>query len=190
MDIINLDIPDVKILKPVRHKDQRGFFSEIFSQPTLQAAGLQLDIAQENFAFSIQQNTIRGLHYQTPPYAQDKLIQVVRGAIFDVALDLRNGSPWFGQFVGAEISADNWNQILVPAGFAHGLCTLEPNTAVIYKVTAPYSPDHEGGICWNDPDLQIPWPISPQDALLSDRDQSLPRLSELDSPFEYAKVTL
>jgi dTDP-4-dehydrorhamnose 3,5-epimerase len=189
MDIISLDIPDVKILKPVRHNDQRGFFSEIFSQSTLKAAGLQLDIAQENFAFSIQKNTIRGLHYQAPPYAQDKLIQVVRGAIYDVALDLRNGSPWFGQFVGAEISADNWNQILVPAGFAHGLCTLEPNTAVIYKVTAPYSPDHEEGIRWNDPDLQIPWPISPQDALLSDRDQSLPHLSELDSPFDYAKVT-
>ena len=115
MDIINLDIPDVKILQPVQHKDQRGFFSEIFSQPKLQANGLQLEIVQENFAFSVQRNTVRGLHYQAPPYAQDKLIQVVRGAIFDVALDLRNGSPWFGQFVSAEISAENWNQILIPS---------------------------------------------------------------------------
>ena len=188
MDIINLDIPDVKVLKPVRHKDRRGFFSEIFSQPTLAAAGLMLDIVQENFAFSIQPNTIRGLHFQAPPYAQDKLIQVVRGAIFDVALDLRMGSPWFGQYVSAEISADNWNQILVPAGFAHGLCTLEPNTAVIYKVTTPYSPEHEGGIRWDDPDLQIPWPTDPKHALLSDKDKSLPFLAEFKSPFEFAEV--
>ena len=188
MNIINLDIPDVKILKPARHKDQRGFFSEVYSRPTLSAAGLELEVVQENFAFSVQQNTVRGLHYQAAPYAQDKLIQVVRGAIFDVAVDLRRGSPWFGQYVSAEISADNWHQILVPVGFAHGLCTLEPDTAVIYKVTAPYSPEHEGGVRWDDPDLNIPWPVNAQDAVLSDRDQALPFLAELDTPFEFAKV--
>jgi dTDP-4-dehydrorhamnose 3,5-epimerase len=185
MDIINLDIPDVKILRPVQHKDQRGFFSEIYSQPTLAAAGIELGIVQENYAFSAEANTVRGFHYQAPPLAQDKLVQVVRGAILDIALDLRRGSPWYGQYVSAEISADNWNQILIPVGFAHGLCTLEPNTAVIYKVTAPYSPEHEGGIRWNDPDLQIPWPVNSQDALLSGRDQALPFLAELDTPFEY-----
>jgi len=185
MDITNLDIPDVKILKPVQHKDHRGFFSEIFSQPTLAAAGLKLEVVQENFALSAEQNTIRGLHFQAPPYAQDKLIQVVSGAIFDVALDMRRGSPWFGQCVGAELSADNWNQILIPAGFAHGLCTLEPDTAVLYKVTAPYSREHEGGVLWNDPALEIPWPVQERDAILSDRDQIMPLLSELETPFEY-----
>ena len=186
MEILNLDIPDVKILKPVQHKDQRGFFSEIFSQPTLAAAGMELEVVQENFAFSVQPHTVRGLHFQAP-YAQDKLIQVVRGAIFDVAVDLRRGSPWYGQYVSAEISADNWNQILVPVGFAHGLVTLEPNTAVIYKVTAPYSPEHEGGVRWDDPDLQIPWPVNAQQALLSERDQAMPLLSELDTPFRFTE---
>jgi len=187
MEILNLDIPDVKILKPVQHKDQRGFFSEIFSQPTLAAAGMELEVVQENFAFSVQPHTVRGLHFQAAPYAQDKLIQVVRGAIFDVAVDLRRGSPWYGQYVSAEISADNWNQILVPVGFAHGLVTLEPNTAVIYKVTAPYSPEHEGGVRWDDPDLQIPWPVNAQQALLSERDQAMPLLSELDTPFRFTE---
>jgi dTDP-4-dehydrorhamnose 3,5-epimerase len=188
MHIISLDIPDVKILKPVQHKDPRGFFSEVFSRPVLAAAGLEIEIVQENFAFSVQPNTVRGLHFQAPPFAQDKLVQVVRGAIFDVAVDLRRGSPWFGQYVSAEISADNWNQILVPAGFAHGLCTLEANTAVIYKVTAPYSPGHEGGVRWDDPDLNILWPSNTQDALLSERDKALPFLSELDTPFEFAEA--
>jgi len=187
MEILNLDIPDVKILKPVQHKDQRGFFSEIFSQPTLAAAGMELEVVQENFAFSVQPHTVRGLHFQAAPYAQDKLIQVVRGAIFDVAVDLRQGSPWYGQYVSAEISADNWNQILVPVGFAHGLVTLEPNTAVIYKVTAPYSPEHEGGVRWDDPDLQIPWPVNAQQALLSERDQAMPLLCELDTPFRFTE---
>jgi dTDP-4-dehydrorhamnose 3,5-epimerase len=186
MEIIELAIPDVKILTPVRHRDDRGFFSEIYSRPTLAAAGIELDIVQENFAFSLQPNTVRGLHFQTPPFAQDKLVQVVRGAILDFAIDLRRNSPWYGQYVSAEISAENWQQILIPVGFAHGLITLEPDTAVQYKVSAPYSPEHDaGGIRWDDPDINIPWPIATAEAILSVKDAALPLLAEFDSPFEY-----
>lgn len=185
MQIVSLDIPDVKIVTPVKHGDERGFFSEIFSKPILHEAGIALDLIQENFALSAQRNTVRGLHFQTPPFAQDKLIQVLRGAIYDVAVDLRRNSPWYGQFVSAEISADSWNQILVPAGFAHGMCTLEPDTQVLYRVTAPYAPDCDGGIRWDDPDIAIPWPTSAAEAVLSERDAQLPLLADFDTPFIY-----
>ena len=185
MNVTELAIPDVKIITPTRHADDRGFFSEIYSRPRVESHGIELDIAQENFAFSARSNTVRGLHLQTPPFAQAKLVQVVRGAILDFAIDLRNGSPWYGQFVCATISADNWQQILVPVGFAHGLCTLEPDTAVIYKVTAPFSPENDTGIRWNDPDIGIPWPMKNEDAILSDKDKALPLLADFVSPFEY-----
>ena len=185
MQCKSLDIPDVKILQPVRHEDSRGFFSEIFNTQDLAASGLELEIVQENFAFSNQAHTIRGIHFQTPPYEQAKLVQVVSGAIYDVAVDLRKGSPWYGQFTGAEISAKKWNQILIPAGFGHGLCTLEPNTAVIYKVTQHFSKQHDTGIFWNDPELDIPWPLGNTKPLLSDKDEVLPMLSNFSSPFIY-----
>jgi dTDP-4-dehydrorhamnose 3,5-epimerase len=185
MQCKSLNIPDVKILQPVRHEDSRGFFSEIFNTKDLATSGLELEIVQENFAFSKQAHTIRGIHFQTPPYEQAKLVQVVSGAIYDVAVDLRKGSPWYGQFAGAEISAKKWNQILIPAGFGHGLCTLEPNTAVIYKVTQHFSKQHDAGISWNDPELDIPWPLGNIKPLLSDKDEALPMLANFSSPFIY-----
>lgn len=185
MQCKSLNIPDVKILQPVRHEDSRGFFSEIFSTRELDASNLELEVRQENFAFSKQPYTIRGIHFQTPPYEQAKLVQVVNGAIYDVAVDLRKGSPWYGQFAAAEISAKKWNQILIPAGFGHGLCTLEPNTAVIYKVTKHYSKQHDTGILWNDPELDIPWPLGNTKPLLSDKDKTLPMLANFSTPFIY-----
>jgi dTDP-4-dehydrorhamnose 3,5-epimerase len=181
----SLHIPDIKILRPAKHEDERGFFSEIFSSTELASADISLDIVQENFSLSRQADTIRGLHLQTPPHAQAKMVLVVSGAIYDVAVDLRLGSPWYGQFVSAEISAAEWNQILVPAGFAHGFCTLEPETAVIYRVDAPYSPEHETGIRWNDPSLAIPWPLRGTEAFLSPKDATLPLLADFSSPFVY-----
>jgi dTDP-4-dehydrorhamnose 3,5-epimerase len=181
----SLDIPDVKILRPVRHEDPRGFFSEIFSTRELAAAGIELEIVQENFAFSKLAHTVRGIHFQTPPHEQAKLVQVVSGAIYDVAVDLRRGSPWYGQYVSAVISANEWNQILIPSGFGHGLCTLEPDTAVLYKVTAHFSKANDTGIRWNDPELDIPWPLNDAEPLLSTKDESLPTLAEFDTPFVY-----
>jgi dTDP-4-dehydrorhamnose 3,5-epimerase len=181
----SLHIPDIKILRPVKHEDERGFFSEIFNSVELASADIRLEIVQENFSLSTQTDTIRGLHLQTPPHAQAKMVQVVSGAIFDVAVDLRQGSPWYGQSVSAELSAAEWNQILVPAGFAHGFCTLEPDTAVIYRVDAPYSPEHETGIRWNDPSLAIPWPLSGTEPFLSPKDAALPLLADFTSPFVY-----
>ena len=189
MNVTELAIPDVKIITPTRHADDRGFFSEIYSRPRAESHGIKLDIVQENFAFSLQKNTVRGLHFQTPPFAQAKLVQVVRGAILDFAIDLRNGSPWYGQFVSATISADNWQQILIPVGFAHGLCTLEPDTAVMYKVTTPYSPEHDTGILWNDPDIGINWPMETEDAILSAKDMTLPLLADFVSPFQYEEAS-
>lgn len=183
MDIAALAIPDVKIIRPKKFGDHRGFFSETYSKRAFEAAGLLLDFVQDNQSLSAEAGTVRGLHYQTPPFAQDKLLRVVRGAVFDVAVDIRRDSPTFGQHVSAVISAADWNQILVPVGFAHGFCTLEPNTEVIYKVTNFYSPQHDRGILWNDPDLGIAWPVGAGQALLSDKDLKNPRLSEASDLF-------
>ncbi|MBP2232962.1 dTDP-4-dehydrorhamnose 3,5-epimerase [Azospirillum agricola] len=177
MDIAALAIPDVKIIHPKKFGDHRGFFSETYSKRAFAAAGLDLDFVQDNQSLSAEVGTVRGLHFQLPPFAQDKLLRVVRGAVFDVAVDIRRGSPTFGQHVCAIISAAEWNQILVPAGFAHGFCTLEPDTEVIYKVTNFYSPEHDRGILWNDPDLGIDWPVEAGKARLSDKDLVHPRLA-------------
>jgi dTDP-4-dehydrorhamnose 3,5-epimerase len=185
MDSRRLKIPDLIVLEPARHSDERGFFSEIYNRDHIQNAGISLDIVQENFSLSAQQHTVRGLHFQLPPLAQGKLVQVVSGSILDVAVDIRQGSPWFGQHISIELSASNWQQLWVPAGFAHGFCTLEDDTAVIYKVSAPYSAEHDSGIQWNDPDLGIDWPANETDALLSAKDQQLKPLAEIDSPFKY-----
>lgn len=185
MQCKSLDIPDIKLLQPVKYDDSRGFFSEIYNTGDLAEAGIELDIVQENFSLSKHAYTIRGIHFQTPPYEQTKLVQVVSGAIYDVAVDLRKGSPWYGKFVGAEISAKEWNQILVPAGFGHGFCTLEPNTAVIYKVTQRFSKQHDTGIFWNDPELDIPWPLGNTKPLLSAKDEALPMLTNFSTPFIY-----
>jgi dTDP-4-dehydrorhamnose 3,5-epimerase len=183
MEVICLEIPEVKILKPKKFEDHRGFFSETYNKQTLANVEIYLEFVQDNHSLSVESGMIRGLHFQIPPFAQDKLIRVVKGAIFDVAVDLRRNSPTFGKHVSAIISTAEWNQILVPMGFAHGFCTLEPNTEVIYKVTDYYSSEHDKGLLWNDPELGIPWPISESEAFLSDKDRHQPRFSELDRFF-------
>ncbi|QCO07216.1 dTDP-4-dehydrorhamnose 3,5-epimerase [Azospirillum argentinense] len=183
MDVVSLDIPDVKIIRPKKFGDHRGFFSETYSRKAFEAAGLLYDFVQDNQSLSAEVGTVRGLHFQLPPFAQDKLVRVVKGAILDVAVDIRKGSPTYGRHVSAVISAEEWNQILVPIGFAHGFCTLEPNTEVIYKVTNFYSAEHDRGLLWNDPDLGIDWPVAADKALLSDKDRKQPRFAELGDWF-------
>ncbi|MFD1628163.1 dTDP-4-dehydrorhamnose 3,5-epimerase [Azospirillum griseum] len=183
MDIVSLDIPDVKIIRPKKFGDHRGFFSETYNKKAFAAAGIDLDFVQDNQSLSAEVGTVRGLHFQLPPFAQDKLLRVVRGAILDVAVDIRRNSPTYGQHVTAVISAAEWNQILVPIGFAHGFCTLEPDTEVIYKVTNYYSPEHDRGLLWNDPALGIDWPVSGDKARLSDKDHKHPPLAELGDCF-------
>ena len=178
-----LDIPAVKVLTPTKHGDHRGFFSETYNRQILAKAGITIDFVQDNHSSSAERGTVRGLHFQTPPFAQDKLVRVVRGAVFDVAVDLRRGSPTYGQHVSVVLSAEAWNQILVPVGFAHGFMSLEPDTEVIYKVSNYYSPEHDKGLLWNDPDLMIRWPLDTAMAVLSPKDGNLPRLAEIDSPF-------
>lgn len=185
LDVEALDIHDVKIVRPKKHGDARGFFSETYNKRAFAEAGIDIDFVQDNHAYSAEPNTVRGLHFQTHPWAQDKLVRVVRGAILDVAVDLRHGSPTFGQHVSAVISAEEWNQILVPVGFAHGLRTLEPDTEVIYKVSNFYAPDHDKGLLWNDPALGIDWGIAESAARLSDKDRRQPTLAELPRHFEY-----
>jgi dTDP-4-dehydrorhamnose 3,5-epimerase len=179
MDIKHLDIPGVMLLTPKIFRDARGFFSETYNRESWQAAGLTAEFVQDNQSLSRDPGVVRGLHFQIAPKAQGKIVRVVRGAIFDVAVDIRPGSPAYGRFVTATLSAENWTQIWIPAGFAHGLCTLEPDTEVIYKVTAPYAPALDRGIAWDDPALGIPWPVAPGKAILSDKDRRHPRLADL-----------
>lgn len=183
MNVVALDIPDVKLITPKRFADSRGFFSEVYNSKALAAAGITTAFVQDNHSLSVEVGTIRGLHFQTPPHAQAKLVRVPRGRILDVVVDLRRGSSTYGKHVSAELSADNWAQLLVPAGFAHGFCTLEPNTDVVYKVDAFYAPHNDGGILWSDPDLGIVWPVEPGKALLSDKDARLPRLKDIGQVF-------
>lgn len=184
IEICATAIPDVKLIVPSRIIDPRGFFSEVYKQNEFEAAGLALRFVQENHSLSVDVGTVRGLHYQTPPFAQDKLVRVVRGRIFDVAVDLRKSAPTYGMHVTGELSADNWQQLLIPIGFAHGFCTLEPNTEVVYKVTNYYSRAHDSGIVWNDPDIGIKWPVGEAEAILSDKDKVQPHLNEIGRVFD------
>ncbi|MCB5176431.1 dTDP-4-dehydrorhamnose 3,5-epimerase [Microvirga lenta] len=177
-------IPDVKIVTPRRVGDSRGFFSETYNRQRFTETGIAEEFVQDNHSLSAMVGTVRGLHFQSGPFAQVKLIRVVRGRILDVAVDLRRSSPTYGRHVTAELSAENGCQILVPVGFAHGFCTLEPNTEVLYKVSAYYSVDHDHGLAWDDPDLGIAWPVGPTDAILSDKDRRQPKLSELPTYFQ------
>lgn len=184
IDVQPTAIPDVKIITPRRFADERGFFSEVHNRMRFDEAGLSLDFVQDNHSLSVKTGTIRGLHFQSPPFAQDKLVRVVRGRIIDVAVDLRRSSPTYGQHVAVELSAENWRQLLVPIGFAHGFCTLEPNTEVLYKVTGYYSAAHDHGLAFDDPALAIAWPVAPEEAILSDKDRKHPRLADLPAYFD------
>ena len=183
MDIQPLAIPDVKLIRPRIFRDERGFFSETHNARALKAAGIDALFVQDNHSLSRAKGVVRGLHFQAPPQPQGKLVRVTRGAIFDVAVDIRRGSPTYGQHVSAVLSADNWAQLWVPVGFAHGLCTLEADTEVLYKVTDTYAPECDRGIRWNDPALGIAWPVGPSDAILSAKDANNPLLGELPAYF-------
>jgi dTDP-4-dehydrorhamnose 3,5-epimerase len=183
MEVRTTHIPDVKIMVPKKFGDHRGFFSETYSYPKYVRNGIDLRFVQDNHSLSVSKGVVRGLHYQIGAAAQDKLVRVIRGAILDVAVDIRRGSPTFGKHVADVISAENWRQIFVPVGFAHGFVTLEPNTEVIYKVSSEYSPKDERGIRWNDPALGIDWGISEADAILSDRDRVHPLLQDATDLF-------
>lgn len=181
---ISLEIPEVRLIQPSKHGDHRGFFSEVYNTKAFADAGIDIVFVQDNHSLSADKGTVRGLHFQSPPFAQDKLVRVVRGAVFDVAVDLRRSSPTYGKHVRAVLSADAWNQLLVPIGFAHGFMTLEPNTEVIYKVSNYYAPAHDHGLLWNDPALGIEWPLSHDEAVLSEKDRKQPLFSQLVSPFD------
>lgn len=178
-----LAIPDVKLLTPKIFRDARGFFSETWNERLFNEAGIGTHFVQDNHALSAARATVRGLHFQISPRAQDKLVRVVKGAVLDVAVDLRRGSPTFGRHVSAHLSAENWSQLWVPRGFAHGYVTLAPGTEVIYKVTDYYSPEHDRGIRWDDPDLGIAWGVAPGEAVLSEKDTKLPSLAEIGPQF-------
>jgi dTDP-4-dehydrorhamnose 3,5-epimerase len=180
-----LAIPDVLEIVPAKHGDHRGFFSEVWNRAALEAQGVKVDFVQDNHSFSAARGVLRGLHYQSPPYAQAKLVRVTRGSIFDVAVDIRRGSPTHGQWLGLTLSADSWNQILVPEGFAHGFLTLEPDCEVLYKASAPYSPAHDRAIRFDDPAIGIDWPLPAYELTLSDKDRAAPLLAEAESPFVY-----
>jgi dTDP-4-dehydrorhamnose 3,5-epimerase len=182
MHIESLAIPDVKLITPRKFGDARGFFSETYSKPAMVAAGLAMEFVQDNHSLSAKVGTLRGLHFQHPPAAQDKLVRVVRGRIFDVAVDIRRASPTYGQHVSIELSAANWAQLLVPIGFAHGFVTLEPDTEVIYKVSNTYAPASDAGIAWNDTTIAIAWPQLAE-ITLSDKDRVLPSFAGFVSPF-------
>ncbi|MGC8468873.1 MAG: dTDP-4-dehydrorhamnose 3,5-epimerase [Acetobacteraceae bacterium] len=178
MTVVRLAIPEVVLLTPPRFADARGHFSETFNAERFRREVADVSFLQDNQSLSRARGTLRGLHLQLPPFAQGKLVRVVRGAVFDVAVDVRAGSPHYGRHVGATLSAENGAQLWIPPGFLHGFCTIEPDTEVLYKVTAAYDRGSERGIVWNDPTLAIPWPVAPEDAVLSDKDAALPRWSE------------
>ena len=184
MQVEDTAIPTVKIVSTKKHGDARGFFSEVYNKVELEKAGLRFAFVQDNHSFSAAVGTLRGLHFQTPPFAQDKLVRVGRGRILDVAVDIRRSSPTFGKYVAVELSAENWRQLLVPVGFAHGFVTLEPDTEVLYKTTAPYSPAHDRGVAWDDPDIGIAWPLPAGGPTLSDKDRRWPRLKDAQELFE------
>lgn len=175
----------VWLLKARRFGDTRGWFEETFSDKRMQSLGIDLRFVQDNQSFSAGAGTLRGIHFQRPPFAQAKLVRCVRGRILDVAVDLRRGSPTFGNVVSAELTAAVGEQLFVPVGFGHGFVTLEPDCEVAYKVSAPYAPECEGGIIWNDPDIGIDWPVPDGGPVLSAKDLELPALATFDSPFTY-----
>ncbi|HET7409347.1 MAG TPA: dTDP-4-dehydrorhamnose 3,5-epimerase [Paracoccaceae bacterium] len=184
MDIDETALSDVKRLTPKRFADSRGHFAETWNAERMRAAGLDFEFVQDNHSYSAMAGTVRGLHYQAPPMAQTKLVRVARGAIRDIAVDVRRGSPTFGAWVAEELSAENGAQLLVPRGFLHGFVTLVPDTDVLYKVDAPYALDCDGAVRFDDPDLGIDWGIDPESAVLSEKDARAPLFRDFFTPFD------
>jgi dTDP-4-dehydrorhamnose 3,5-epimerase len=180
------ELPGVRVFSPMRHRDERGFFSEVWRADAMKAAGIDAAFVQINHAFSHAVGTIRALHFQIGPSAQAKLVRCPCGSILDVAVDIRRNSPTFGQHVAVVLSAKNWQQLYIPVGYAHGYCVLEPNTEVIYKVSAYYDPKAERGVAWDDPDIGIKWPVTADCAVLAAKDRAYPRLKDTPDYFPYA----
>ncbi len=185
MQVLATEIPEVMEIRPVRHRDPRGFFSEIFREDVLHRHGIDVPFVQENHSLSTERGVVRGLHFQLPPMSQAKLVRATAGSVFDVAVDLRQGSPSYGGHVALVLSAADGNQLFVPEGFAHGFCTLEPNSEIVYKVNRYYSAEHDRGLAWDDPELGIAWPVTAAAALLSDKDRRQPRFADLPAAFRY-----
>jgi dTDP-4-dehydrorhamnose 3,5-epimerase len=179
MGVSETELEGIKLLTPTRHEDVRGLFSEIYNSERFRRAGITCDFVQDNLSLSRLPGTVRGLHFQAPPHAQDKLFRVARGAVLDVVVDIRGESPTFGRHCTFSLDARTGTQLFVPKGFLHGFCTLEPDTEVVYKVSALYAPEADYSVLWNDPDLGIAWPFSPSDAILSAKDAAAPRLRDI-----------
>lgn len=177
------DVP--RVVVPKRHGDTRGWFSESFHSQRLREAGITCDFVQDNQSSSSKSGTLRGLHFQLPPAGQAKLVQVLKGSVLDVVVDVRNGSPTYGKHFSVRLSADNTHQLYVPVGFAHGFLTLENDVLVMYKVSTYYEPRLDSGIRWNDPDIAVQWPIKESEITISEKDRRLPLLKEFSSPFPY-----
>lgn len=187
MQIEKTPLDGLLILTPRRFGDARGFFCESWNRARMAEAGLDYDFVQDNHSMSMAAGTLRGLHYQRPPHAQAKLVRCGRGRLWDVAVDIRAGSPTYGRWFGTELSFDNGRQLLIPAGFLHGFTTLEPETEIVYKCTDYYAPDCDGAVAWNDPALGIDWPLS-GDPVLSDKDAKAPLLADIDNPFVWGEA--
>ena len=183
MKVEATSIPDVMVITPTRHSDERGFLSEVYHRERLRSAGIQVDFVQDNHTFSSRSGTVRGLHYQEPPAGTAKLIRVTAGEIFDVALDIRPDSPTFGEHVGVELSSESGAMLYLPVGTAHGFCTLTSETHVTYKSSAYWDPTLDRGIRWNDPELGIDWPVSEDDVVVSEKDRNQPLWRDIQSPF-------
>ena len=185
MEVKDTNIPGVCLLKPRYFYDERGYFVETYNERSARDLGLTSCFVQDNQSFSVKRGTVRGMHFQVPPKPQAKLVRVLHGSIFDVAVDLRLGSPTFGHWTAVTLRASDGHQLFVPWGLAHGYCTLEPNTEVAYKVDDYYAPGCEQGLAWNDPTLAINWPVTPVDAVLSDKDRKLGLFADFTTPFGY-----
>lgn len=187
MVMIKTSLPEVKLIKTRRYADNRGFFAEIYSHRVYAALGISDIFVQDNHSVSEQTGTLRGLHFQVPPHAQGKLVRCGRGSIFDVAVDIRRGSPTYGSWVGYELTAENGHQLYIPGGFAHGFQTLKPDSEIVYKCTQYYASEAEGAVRWDDPDIKINWPLN-DISVLSEKDMAAPFLAALDSPFAWDGV--
>jgi dTDP-4-dehydrorhamnose 3,5-epimerase len=183
LEVGPLEIPDVKLLRAPAYTDPRGWVMPTYNALFFRRMGISFEVVHENHCWSPRRGTVRGFHYQLPPHEQPKLIRVTRGRILDVNVDLRRASPTFGRHVKAELSPDGWNQIFVPAGFAHCYCTLTDDAEVVFKNGAPFAPDHARGLAWNDPDLAIEWPIDPGEAIVLPRDLDRPRFRDVTDLF-------